>query len=409
MSSKLKVLVSVPNLGEIDRYVVLSLYHIERDDRFEVKVCYPSASPSENTRAYAMRDFLEGDYDYWLSIDADNPPTGNPLDLIDHDFDLVALPTPVWQHGDVATSLHWNIYEDRGEDGFAPLEPKEGGDFEEVGAIGSGCFLAARRVFAKLKDAQPFVRVWGDDGIAKVGSDLSMSRKVRAAGFKIMAAWNYLCRHYSSVDLLEVYLMMARQYDLALAEVAKRAGDGLGQLRARAGHDESSFTPSVGLGWSAFDDMAVELETCEVLYSLVRTNKPSCIVESGTGQGYATLAMAQALVDNKARAPLVPSIASAHIWSYEPDEDFAGRARKRLEGYPASVLEGDEVDQLARNPDMVFLDSGPDRRVRELEFWLKEGGVFLVVHDAFRYRDVLKNRGLMLTSMPRGLFLGDLR
>jgi predicted O-methyltransferase YrrM len=349
-----------------------------------------------------MVEFLNGDWEYWLSIDDDNPPIGNPLDLVSRDLDFVGFPTPVWQHGATSVSLHWNIYADRGEGGFAPLPMRE--DIEEVDAVGTGCFLAARRVFERLKDQQPFVRQWSSTGIAEVGSDLSLSRKIRAAGFKIFCAWRYPCRHYSKIDLYETFGMLQKAAADGRAEALTEKKDALGVLRAISNHDEREFTPDAGAGYRAFDAMAVELETAEVLYALIRAVKPIRIVESGAGQGISTLAMAQAVKENNASR----AGAGGEIFAFEPIPELADRARRRLEGYPVTVGgAGDYIDQERCHPDFVFLDSDADRRATEIDFWLRRRGVFLVVHDAYRYKQ-LNHRGLLLRT-PRGLFLEDLR
>ena len=149
-----------------------------------------------------MWDFLEGGEDYWLSFDDDNPPLANPLDRVEDDLDLVGFPTPVW-HSEVPGDrpYYFNAL-DRVADGWVPHEPCKG--LQEVDAIGSGCFLVARRVIEKLKYSHPFARQWGREGTVEVGCDYSFCEKVRGAGFKIFADYDRPCQHFVELPLVEV-------------------------------------------------------------------------------------------------------------------------------------------------------------------------------------------------------------
>lgn len=144
-----------------------------------------------------------------------------------------------------------------------------------------------------------------------------------------------------------------------------------------------------GDGYSAWDDMGVELETAEFLYALVRAIKPKVVLEAGTGKGYASAFIAGALKEND-RGNLV---------TYEPIPEFAAEARRRLAGLPAIVVDGDS-SQYTGTPDLVFLDSGPDYRPAEIKRWLATDAP-LVIHDSYRY-DL---PGGVTIPVPRGLWL----
>jgi hypothetical protein len=207
---KPKVLISVPNLGEIDRFVVARLFELYDDDRFDSKLAFPSTTPSEACRSHALRQFLAGEFEWWLSIDADNPPAGNPLDLIDYDCDLVGCPTPVWRHNSRdEPTLTWNAYR-KHKDGYEPLPMRPGVGMEEVDAIGTGCFLAHRRIFAGDVLERPFQRLWNPDGTVELGSDLAFCERVKAAGFKVHVHWGYPCNHFSTVNLADVMAIVGR-------------------------------------------------------------------------------------------------------------------------------------------------------------------------------------------------------
>lgn len=209
---KPKVLISVPNRGEIDRFVVAKLFELYDDERFDSKCAFPSAQPSEACRSHALQQFLGGDFEWWLSIDADNPPSGNPLDLIELNLDLVGCPTPVWQHNQNGDpTCKWNAYRwSQRAGGYVDVRLKSAGALEAVDAIGTGCFLANRRIFTGGVLERPFQRKWKVDGTVELGSDLAFSERVRAAGFQVYVHWGYLCNHFSTVNLADFMAILGK-------------------------------------------------------------------------------------------------------------------------------------------------------------------------------------------------------
>lgn len=240
----LKVFCTVPCLDSVSRHVVMRLLQIQADERYQVDFVLPSFVPSEACRSHALGAFMEGDYDFWLSIDADNPPSRSPLDLIALDLDIVGCPTPVWQYsGDVGLpTLIWNAYRvDEGR--HQPYALGQG--LQEVGAIGTGCFVVARRVFEHpaMREA-PFSRHWARDGTIELGSDLALCERLRAAGFKIWVHWDYLCSHYSPIDLLEVMGLVGAARQAA----GNQGSDGTGTVRSEPVGVLRDFQPRVNLG-----------------------------------------------------------------------------------------------------------------------------------------------------------------
>lgn len=168
----------------------------------ELTIMYPTWTPYAHNVHRCMNQALDGGYDFLLSMDDDNPPTRNPLELVDLDLDLVGLPTPVW-HSEVKGDrpYYFNAYR-RVEGGYKPCDHNSG--LHEVDAVGSGCFLVSRRVMAALRYDQPFARQWNKDGTVGTGGDLSFCEKVKAKDFRIWASYNHLCDHMVTLPLLEV-------------------------------------------------------------------------------------------------------------------------------------------------------------------------------------------------------------
>lgn len=194
---KPRVLISVPTLGWLHTTVAQSLLLIDRDDRIEKQFVFPVFKPYEASLHMAIRHMLEGGFDYWLTFDDDNAPKRNPLDLVWLDLDVIACPTPVWIDKGNNVPFHLAAMDQFG-DSFRPhVGDSEG--LQEVDAAGSGCMLIARRVLEGVR--APFMRIWNKDGIPIRGCDYAFSVRVRDAGFRVWAHYDYPCHHVKDLDL----------------------------------------------------------------------------------------------------------------------------------------------------------------------------------------------------------------
>lgn len=204
-----RVLLSIPTSGRLDKTVALAVLDIALSERrMHGDIVMPTDRPYESNLNQIVLDVLEKRYDFWCSIDDDNAPTRNPLDLALLNLDVVGCPTPVW-HNTKPGDRPWylNAYDERGD----PLSPTGGWNehkpwngLQEVDAVGTGCFIVARRVLERI-DPGPFMRIWSKTGIAEVGNDLAFCYRAKRAGFKIWAHYDYRCHHRKEVfDLLEM-------------------------------------------------------------------------------------------------------------------------------------------------------------------------------------------------------------
>lgn len=200
--SAVKVLVSVCNDPPwIHKRVVFVLLKLQQDPRYQVTIILPTHKPYEQALNRVCKDLKEKyiDHDFWLNIDADNPPVNNPLDLIELDKDIIGLPTPVWHDavkGDQPYYYNALVKKD-GTDGWMPAI-SEG--LTEVDVVGSGCMLIHRRVIEMVKRPW-FMREYDEDGIVVKGHDYLFCEKAQSCGFKIYAHMNYPCEHYVETDL----------------------------------------------------------------------------------------------------------------------------------------------------------------------------------------------------------------
>ena len=187
MTTKPEILVSLPSEGWVRVEIAHWLAALTHDARFNVSTIMPLVRPYENALNYVALAMRKGPFAYWLNMDADNPPTNNPLYYVDADKDFIGFPTPVWK-----------VYAGRCELSInAP--PPESATLQPVEWVGSGCFLVARRVIDAIR--RPFERTVDEDGIVKAGPDINFCRKMRAAGFQPWCAWDNRCSHFREVDL----------------------------------------------------------------------------------------------------------------------------------------------------------------------------------------------------------------
>lgn len=192
------VLVTCCNQAWIHKGVVFSLMKLVQDPR--VKIILPTHRPYENSLNLVVKDFLAGDYDFWLNIDDDNPPMKNPLDLLYLDKDIIGFPTPVWANmkkGD--QPYYYNSMIDK-EEGWIPAI---GTGLTEVDAVGSGCMLIARRVIEKTPKPL-FMRQYDKDGVVEMGHDYLFCRKAKSQGFKVWTHFDYPCFHFNELEINEI-------------------------------------------------------------------------------------------------------------------------------------------------------------------------------------------------------------
>lgn len=216
MSIKKKILVSVPNTGSLHKHVVFALLKLQQDRRYDLTIIQPTHNPYENNLHHIVGDFMNGDYYFWLSIDSDNPPLNNPLDLVELDRDIIGCPTPVWHFkGDKKGErpVYWNAYDYVAqEDAYREHHPRKG--LQQVDAVGTGCFLVSKRVFLDPEMRRgAFTRKLNPDGTVNKGNDISFCERARDQGFEIYAHYDYPCMHFQRLELNEVVTAFRNLYE----------------------------------------------------------------------------------------------------------------------------------------------------------------------------------------------------
>jgi hypothetical protein len=160
---------------------------------------FPIYKPYENALNHAVCRFRESGCDYWINIDADNPPTCDVMPLCDDGKDYIGCPTPIFRKH-AGGFVHWNVFK-RTIDGYKPAIVS-GSGLDRVDAVGTGCFIMHRRVAEKIPKI--FERAIDSFGRVTTGVDLRACEIMHANGFEIWAAWDYPCHHFNTIDLLEL-------------------------------------------------------------------------------------------------------------------------------------------------------------------------------------------------------------
>jgi len=213
----IKVLVSIPNQHWIHKLVIHKALLLLQDKRYSVRLIMPSHKPYVNNLHHIVNDFMDGGYDFWLNVDADNPPINNPLDLVLLDKDIIGLPTPIWHFTSEKKGerpVYWNAY-DYAPEHKAYSEHSNRDGLQEVDAVGTGCLLISRRVFQhpEMRKA-PFARKWNENGTVDKGNDISFCERAKENGFKIYCHFDYHCDHMSELSMNEMVRAFRELYEV---------------------------------------------------------------------------------------------------------------------------------------------------------------------------------------------------
>lgn len=148
------------------------------------------------------------------------------------------------------------------------------------------------------------------------------------------------------------------------------------------GLDEPEYITETGhLVWGG---MPIELEAAELLYALVRYAKPRVVVESGTGSGRSTQAIALALQAN----------GNGVVHTFEPQHEFFVGAEERFSANLFVETHFGTSRESGIWADMVFIDTGggEEHRQPEIDHWaVHEAKPLLVIHDGNRAYDYPSN------------------
>lgn len=202
----------------VHKTIIHTAANIQADERIDKTIITPSKNPTESNYNQIVKYFVDGKFDFWINIDSDNPPIRNPIDLIFLDKDIIGCATPVWhvthdkKKGERPVYLNGYDYVPE-KDSYKEHQPVDG--LQKVDAVGAGCIIINKRVFAV--DAMrkgAFLRQWDEEGIAIKGNDISFCEMAIKNGFSVWCHYDYKCMHFNVLELNEVFQSFDNMYSV---------------------------------------------------------------------------------------------------------------------------------------------------------------------------------------------------
>lgn len=247
-------------MGTISDLLPFALRQFERDYGDKIEFVYPKRCVQRRFHDFArnglVEEFLESDADLLWFIDSDVVPPPHALDLVTvygDQWDLAGCPYPVFMQ----PAKHSNpkivfcVYT-RDEKGLhAARVPQEGQAF--VDGLATGCMFIKRDIFSKLKKPYFEFKFREDDRHMSEGEDLGFCLKVNDLGYKFFTDYSMVCKHYKTVDLLELNNYAIEQCNIAVenydAYIRPKVEKLAEKLRAKATpkKESSLIRPSNGL------------------------------------------------------------------------------------------------------------------------------------------------------------------
>jgi GT2 family glycosyltransferase len=200
MNKKRRILAAVLNQGSVSVGLSSALAQMGNNPDYDVEVEFFNEKPISHNRNTIVQHFLaKEDYDYLLMIDGDIVPPPSVVNLADYQKDVIGATCFMWQQG-VIMPVAFNR---RPEGMYQQIELEKCDGVTEIDAIGTGCIMLSRKVLEKVK--APFMNEYDQDGIKIFGLDIAFCRRAKEKGFKIYVNTDYLCDHWTKVNLKTMY------------------------------------------------------------------------------------------------------------------------------------------------------------------------------------------------------------
>ncbi len=156
------------------------------DKRADLEFMFVQHHPVDSARNQVIKDFLDGDYDFLISVDDDNGCVRNPIDLCFMGKDIIFCPTPIPKEGKMKLNVAYLT---------------NGKGLQEIAKAGTGCYILSRKA-AKTIPKPLFKIEYDQDGVCSMGEDIYFSENA-AKYFKLYTHNSYPCHHLKTTDLLD--------------------------------------------------------------------------------------------------------------------------------------------------------------------------------------------------------------
>ena len=195
----MKILVAVPNMGQISTSLALRLMEWMADGLPIILYAPQNVMPHHRARNLCHKTFLESNCTHLFWVDADTIPSRHALrQLIDDDKPVVSAVVQAWKEGaPMAVAFRWN--ETLG--GYAP---HYGDGVERVDIATLACCLIERDVMERV-GARAFcfedTDEWGADGYSET---FVFCRRLGRLQIPVYVDYRLLCGHRKTIDLAEI-------------------------------------------------------------------------------------------------------------------------------------------------------------------------------------------------------------
>lgn len=202
------IYIAVLNQGHIRTELSYLMAELTHQNKFRIFLTYPAEKPIANNRNQIVKDFLKRkEYDYLMMVDSDIVPPMNIVDLATFDKDIISGVCFAFMDRAIVPLVLKELPPEKRIDNkpytIADVDGTEG--LVEVDAVGTGCVIIKREVLEALQDDQPFCNIYDQQGVKTLGLDLSFCKKAKDKGFKVWVHLDYLCSHWTPVDLKDIY------------------------------------------------------------------------------------------------------------------------------------------------------------------------------------------------------------
>lgn len=211
------IYLAILNLGEIRIELVNLLMKWKENPHYRIYLDLACDKPIAHNRGKIVQRFLESGCDYLMMLDGDIIPPEDTIYLADYDKDVIGGTCLAYkQNSVVPLVLEKNS---GGQKKYRSITGENMYGIAEVDAVGTGCILITRRVLEDVK--APFQNRYDEDGIRTAGLDLEFCRKAKQKGYKVWAHLDYLCSHWTDVDLKQIYQSRSREGTLSVQKMGK--------------------------------------------------------------------------------------------------------------------------------------------------------------------------------------------
>ena len=223
----IKVYLGIPSMGTRSDYQGYALREIERKYKDKIELVYPKDCSHRMFHDFArnsiVREFLKSDCDILWFLDSDVAPPIHILDLITEygeQWELAGAPYPVFMTPEECQGpqVVMCVYQEDEKGMHAAAVPQKGQAF--VSGLATGCLFIKREVLKQMSEPYFEFKYAGDDRKITEGEDMGFARKASALGYKFFTDFGMVCKHFKTVDLLEV-----NNYAIEFANRAVQAYD----------------------------------------------------------------------------------------------------------------------------------------------------------------------------------------